>query len=301
MPAFTPQDGRKILYGRRVEVVYGRQGTEGAKIVTESPIGSTVEGHRIDFTTSGGRDGIPHKANIKIYNPPRVDAAALISAGPDGFVSLAAGYNGRASPIFVGVPIREGVHVSRQPDGTLILNIEALSVSEKLLRTRVSVSVAGVVPAASAVDLVASQSGWLVGATSFPDYIRFPRGYSYTGTALNAFRRIAQYTRTTLHVNGGVVEFLLPDEAPAGFDRAVQFSEETGNLLEHPKVTDRGLTFKGMLDASVIPGRQISVVFKDFVSRKLRTRNILVQDRTFHGSTHAIEFHVRGHGREILQ
>ena len=64
--------------------------------------------------------------------------------------------------------------MSRQPDGTLILNIEALSVSEKLLRTRVSVSVAGVVPAASAVDLVASQSGWLVGATSFPDYIRFP-------------------------------------------------------------------------------------------------------------------------------
>lgn len=300
MPLYRPEEAYKELYGRRVQVVFGKQGEEGAKLDSRSPIGGKVEGHRIDFTVSGGRDGSPYKGNIKIFNPDRRDAATLINAGRDGFVSLSAGYGDRADKIFSGIPMREGVHMSRDPDGTYILNIEALGVSEEVLRARVSVSVAGPISATQVLILLAVQTGWDIGPAVFKDTDVFPRGYTYTGKAHEAFRRLAAFTRTALHYNGNVVEFLPPDSAPAGFDRVVRFSERDGNLLSLPVVTDRGLSFKGMLDASVEPGRQVSTVFRDFVTREMRTRNILVQDRTFNGSSHAVQFHVKVNGREIL-
>lgn len=287
-----------VEYGRTVRLLLGKQGEPGQEFVTKAPLGRQPEGHRIDFSISGGANGQPRKAIIELYNPPPDLGGKMLAAGELGFVSLAAGHGDIAPPWFSGVPIRDGVTASRRSDGSIVLRVEALSGGSRLRRAVVSASWGGPVSVATVVARLAVLSGHKVGRSDIPSGAAFPRGYAFTGPAHRAFSEIASGEGMLCHYHGTAVEFLDPSVDPST-TTASKFSEKNGTLVRPPSKTDQGLTFQGLLGQTITPGRQVVVEYYDWLSRREVRHRLIVRDFSVTGSTHGTEFHVTATGRRV--
>jgi hypothetical protein len=223
----------------------------------------------------------------------------MLEAGTDGIFSIAGGFNGAAEPLFTGIPIRDGVRLSRQGDGSLILKFEGLAGGERLQRATISISIAGPVTAQQAIEAICAQTGHAVGRLDIEDAVVYPRGFVFSGRGRDAIRDVALATGSLLHYHGTGVELLQPNSPPAG-ELATKFSEAQGNLLSRPHVTNRGLVFAGLLDGRVIPGRQVVVEYSDLLTNEPISQRIVVQEVTFSGSSHTQQYQISVAGRKVV-
>lgn len=286
------------LYGRTTIARFGKQGTTGWEFRSESAIGRPANGHRLDFSVRGGRDGSPRRGALTIYNPPKDAAQAMLEAGTEGFFSISGGF-GAAEPLFSGIPIRDGVRLSREGDGSLVLKLEGLAGGARLQRANVSISLAGAVTAQQAIEAICAQTGHAVGRLDVDTAVAYPRGFVFSGRGRDALRDVALATGSLLHYHGTGVELLQPNAAPEG-ELATKFSEAQGNLLARPHVTNRGMVFAGLLDGRVIPGRQVVVEYADLLTGEPISQRIVAQEVTFSGSSHGQKYQVSVAGRKVV-
>jgi hypothetical protein len=275
------------LWGRHVLVDLGTEGATGVRL-NDDPNAPQL---RVAFRVEMTRSSDPHKATIRVWNPSPVTVGLM--QAPRAAVRLFVGYD-VPRLVFVGNPIRNGVRLDREgPDRILV--IEAKDGGRAYAEGFVSASYGGATSREQVLDACAKALGLPRGTTRFPAdaTLSWPQGLTLSEAARSVLDRICAATRTHWMITDGAL-VIIPSDGDTG-DRATRFSSRTGNLIgaptlrvaEPPATTATGSTggkpggieVKGLLDASMRPGRAFVVESADV------NGTFIARDVTFEGDS----------------
>lgn len=288
------------LFGRVIEVTAGIQGEEGFRIValptTEDSRGSL----RVDFHAQYKPDGKPSKAQAIIYNPPDRMIHDLLE-GERAFLSISAGYLGRFGEVFTGSPVRKGTEVTRTSGGDIKLVIAAVSGGSRYRTAAVRLSRSGRPRVKDIAEEVVTQAGWTMGRNEIDPALVYTRGFSVAGAGSEAVAAVARRGRVDVSMAGDTVHLLDPVLDTRAGVRVAKFSArpDRRNLIGDVTKTDKGLRFRGLLEANMLPGDQAVLEYFDFGKGAWVTTRVILVEVTYRGSNYARDHFIEGVGRPL--
>ncbi len=212
------------LFGRFVEVTFGRAGRQGVRV-------SDLE---VRYRVAMDDTSKPNRGTIELVNLDRQDIADL--QAPDAYVALRVGYD-VPRLIFEGHPTRGGVSWSNTGQGT-VTKIEAEDGGRQYRRGYIDDAFATEQTAAAVLQAVIDASGYRVGRVDQPDPgIRFAAGLALRGPTRDVLDTLAKSWGARWFVRDGAIYWLGPDTEDTGED-VVVFDEQSDALLEEPTIRD---------------------------------------------------------------
>ena len=267
--------GRRILYGRNIEVEVGDRQTGRGVLIREL---------RVDFSFRYSVSDLP-KGQVKIYNPSPDTLDVLRTTRP--FVRVSAGYEFPRA-LFTGSPFLRGVEEARDNVDTVItLDIQG---GRADLTTAVYTGPASANPTLAEVARAAiRQAGMAPGTLDLPN-LRVPRGPGFGSSPWIVIQDVARRANVEIAVDENTVHLI---DRTRETERVVaQFSSRTGNLIGTMRQTDYGVRFRGLLDGRVRPGRPCVVESLNRRSRRLERREFRAREVAFVGSNWSNDFYV---------
>ena len=286
----------------------GIQGSEGYKVVAEPEFlnGKSTSLH-VDFQVKYSTDGKPVTGSVSICNPPDQMVDDMLR-GEDSFLSISAGYTNRFGLLFAGIPIRDGVSLSKTSAGDVKLQIVAHSGGPRYRRAVSEFSLSGRQTAQAVAEMLVDVAGtftfpeskWEIERSDIDPSIIYPRGFVWSGNCVEGLQEVAEYTQTELSIVGDKVRFLDPAASEVGDGVLVtRFSSmpDLGNLVGSVTRTDKGVKFKGLLEPSISPGDHVLLEFYDLRMQGWIEERVAVREVTYKGSNYNKDFYVECVGK----
>lgn len=260
------------LFGRNVAVEFQAAG---------GVVSTRVSDVRVSFRVAHTAERSPSKATIKVYNTSLIPKG-IISA-PDSEVRLFAGYELLPRMVFRGQPTRGGVSLKTQgPDK--ILQVDAADGGRSFANTTLSLSYAPGTPATQLINDILIRTGWGRGFIA-PIPLVYTTGATLVGRPAKLLDSLVASINADWFVRDNALYVVIrgtstPETAPL-------VSSTQGNLIGLPVQTREGVKFRMLLDATMRPGRLVT----------LQSNNVnglyVVRDATFVGdSGFSAEFYV---------
>ena len=272
------------LFGRSVVVEIGEEGGTGRRHT----------GLRVAFRVEMDQSSNPHTATIQVYNLRKGAETPLNER--TGLVRLLVGYGTLdGTPptprlIFQGNPVVGGVRVEKRATDRVTL-VDAQDGGRAYQSARVSLSIATPTTALAVFREVATLAGYPTGQITAATDVTYPHGGAWYGPARDVLATLADTMGSRVWVSDGVL-FLVPPDASLASPVPL-FSAARGNLVGSPTPKDGGrIEVTGLLDASVRPGRTISVESEQY------TGQYVAEKVTFEGdSGYSAPFYVKAVAR----
>lgn len=235
------------LYDRIVTVIAGPPGGEG----------QLFEGLRISFDTVHSAGRHPNGARITIYNISP-DNLALFKPRKN-IVQLNVGYGGVPRTLFLGNPVRDGLRYGLNSSADRELQVELADGGAGYAGARVVRTFSGNTPVSSIVDAVQQTTGWALGDIDLPAGLTLPGSTTVIDKAPDILDRVAQMIpgggRWFVRDNALYIKGLTKPTAEA----AILLSQTERTLIGTPTPTRKGVQARGLLDATMRPGRRFRV------------------------------------------
>ena len=183
-----------------------------------------------------------------------------------------------------------GVRVEKRATDRVTL-VDAQDGGRAYQSARVSLSIATPTTALAVFREVATLAGYPTGQITAATDVTYPHGGAWYGPARDVLATLADTMGSRVWVSDGVL-FLVPPDASLASPVPL-FSAARGNLVGSPTPKDGGrIEVTGLLDASVRPGRTISVESEQY------TGQYVAEKVTFEGdSGYSAPFYVKAVAR----
>lgn len=262
-------------------------GVEGAP-------GRRLSGLRVGFNAKYRSDKTPNKCTIKIYNLAPTSLAMLFV--PRAVIRVFAGYGvGGEKLAFEGTPTDGGLTLEADGNGDRILSIDAEDGGRAFREAVINASFATPTTIGQLIGLVLASTQWSRGFIDPSiEAITLPHGCTLVGRAADIMDRIAAMSLpfgADWHVRDGTL-YVVP-KGTSTPEVAPLFSSYTGNLIGIPTPTKDGCKFKGLMDATLRPGRAV------YVKSAALEGAYIAKDVTLNGDAWGNEFEVEVEARLI--
>lgn len=287
---------------RVVQIEVGAQGERGLLFAVEGRRQETDRSLRLDFDVTYAPDGAPPKGSFTVYNAPKGLAQALRRDGRN-FMRISAGYE-QPAVIFAGRPVRQGVKVKpRSQNGEWVLHVQALSGGRKYREAVASISIDGQIKYEAFFRQVCSDAGLKIGVLDLAAAPRIlPNGVQYEGPTFRVLDQLARMGRGKIVYDGERVSLLRTGVGvPPGYERVRRFASDNRSLIGQPTETDKGLSFRVLLDPGMRVGQQCQLRYVDPIEEQYVTRRVVAHRVRFKGSTHARDFYTDVTGRILRE
>ena len=217
-----------MAYGRIVNVVVGKPGTQGRRI--ESRQANGAPGMSIDFDIKLARKKQPSTATLQIHSPS--DDTAAVFEDRTAYVRIELGYVDEGTFVaFTGNPT-PGTAVFQKQGANRVLSVQLQDGGLRYRVGRVEASFSEQVSAQEVFDEIIRQVGFPVGKTDLSTALPLVRGWTFSGMARDALDDLAGHTGRGWFLRDGAIYMLDPRNDTG--ETAVVFSSDNGNLIGSP-------------------------------------------------------------------
>lgn len=260
------------LFGRNVAVEF--QAAGGA-------VSTRVSDLRVSFRVAHTAERSPSKSTIKIYNTSLIPRGVISAL--DSEIRLFAGYSALPRLVFRGQPTRGGVSLKTR-GADKILQVDATDGGRSFARTTLRLSYTPGTPGTQLVNDILIQTGWGRGFIA-PIPLVYTSGATLVGRPSELLDDLVGSINADWFIRDNALYVVIrgtstPETAPL-------ISAAQGNLIGRPVQTREGVKFRTLLDATLRPGRLVTLA-----SREVNGLYV-IRDATFTGdSGFAAEFYV---------
>jgi hypothetical protein len=235
------------LFGRLVAVEIGPERGPGIRLA-DLRVGFKVD-HKASKTVS--------TATIRIWNPSPTSQALL--RAPGSVIRLLVGYEPISKVIFQGPPVKGGIDLKVDgPDRILV--VDAADGGRAYAETVLNVSFTTPTTFGQVLGVVLAQTQWARGSIVVPEATVLPHGIVLVGRPSEVMDHLAAA------VPPAGADWFVRDNAlyvvPRGQSTpevAPLLSARQGNLIGSPTATKTGVKARGLIDATMRPGRAFVV------------------------------------------
>ncbi len=233
------------LFNRRVAVQFGLPGDDGLRI----------EGLRVSFRVEHTAERAPSKASIEIYNLSKTTRGRI--SAPGATVSLFVGYSPTPRLVFTGKPVRGGVQLqTKGPDR--VLRIDATDGGLAFASNVLVLSYVANTPVQRLLTDILAATGWGRGFVA-PIPGTFPSGTTLLiGRPAELMDNLAARIAADWFVRDNAL-YVVPRGQTVPGEAAYVVSSTLGNLIGVPVGTKEGVRVRTLIDASLRPGRLVSL------------------------------------------